>query len=126
MEMRQWPLGDITKGPTAAYAKARVVTWICLGVVEVEVVLGERLQAALVVSEGVVAPRPGGHHTICKGAGTQVGWVSQRERHLLSDRETASELRSYLRAPQSPRRSPQQPSGRSAEETNQVQSGGFL
>lgn len=43
----------------------RVVTWISLGVVEVKVVLGEGLQAALVVTEGVVAPRPGGHHSVC-------------------------------------------------------------
>lgn len=51
-------LGDITT--------ARVVTWIPLRVVEVKVVLGEGLQAALVVSKGVVAPRPGGHHAICR------------------------------------------------------------
>lgn len=40
-------------------------TWITFRVVEIKVVLSEGLQAALVVSKGVMATGPGRHDSVC-------------------------------------------------------------
>lgn len=62
----------VVKAMAGYPCKARWVvssTWVTFRVVEIKVILGEGLQAALVVSESMTTASPGGHNSICSHIG---------------------------------------------------------